>query len=133
MVDRREPTGWVGWAIFACVLMVLVGGFNIIYGLVGIIDHQHFVATQNRILLFDISAWGWILLITGAVQVLAAMAVFGGRLWGRIVGMVMAGLNAWSQLAFLEAQPVWSSLIIVVDVLVIYALTVHGREMASID
>jgi hypothetical protein len=61
------------------------------------------------------------------------MAVFGGRLWGRVIGIGMAGLNAWAQLSLLEAQPVWSSLIIIVDVLVIYALSVHGREMASID
>jgi len=133
MADRREPTGWVGWALFACVMMVMVGGFNVIYGLVGIIDDQHFVTTRAGLLLFDISAWGWILLITGIVQVLAAMAVFGGRLWGRVIGIGMAGLNAWAQLSLLEAQPVWSSLIIIVDVLVIYALSVHGREMASID
>lgn len=133
MADRREPTGWVGWAIFACVMMVLVGGFNIIYGLVGIIDDQHFARTSAGVLLFDISAWGWILLLTGVIQVFAAMAVFSGRLWGRLVGMIMAGLNAWAQLSLLDAQPVWSSIIIVVDVLVIYALSVHGREMASID
>jgi len=133
MADRREPTGWVGWAIFASVLMVLVGGFNIIYGLVALFDDQKLVATKSALVVFDFTTWGWVLLIIGIVQVFAAMAVFSGRLWGRIVGMVMAGLNAWGQIAFLQAQPVWSALIILVDVLVIYALTVHGREMATIE
>lgn len=133
MAQRREPTGWVGWAMFACVLMILVGGFNIIYGLVGIFDDQRLVPTGRGLLVFDISGWGWILLVTGLIMVFAALAVFNGKLWGRIVGMIMAGLNAWAQLTMLEAQPVWSALIIVVDVLVIYALSVHGREMASIE
>ena len=133
MADQREPTGWVGWAIFACVLIILVGGFNIIYGLVGIFDDQRLAATRAGLLVFDTTTWGWILLITGIVQVLAALAIFAGRLWGRIVGIVMAGLNAWAQLTILQAQPVWSALIIAVDVLVIYALAVHGKEMASIE
>ncbi|HEY7282230.1 MAG TPA: hypothetical protein VID47_11620 [Actinomycetota bacterium] len=133
MADRREPTGWVGWAIFACVLIILVGGFNIIYGLVGVFDDQRLVTTRNGLLVFDTTTWGWILLIIGVVQVFAALAIFSGRVWGRIVGILMAGLNAWAQLTILEAQPVWSSLIIAVDVLVIYALAVHGREMASIE
>ena len=133
MADREEPTGWVGWAIFACVMLVLVGGFNIIYGLVGIFDDGHLVVTKEQLLVFDFTTWGWILVITGAVQVFAGLAVFSGRLWGRIVGITMAALNGWSQLAFLDAQPVWSALIITVDVLVIYALSVHGREMASIE
>ena len=133
MADRREATSWVGWAIFASMLMVLVGGFNIIYGLVGIFDDEHLVVTKTHLLVLDFTTWGWILLVMGVVQVFAALAVFKGRLWGRIVGMIMAGLNAWGQLAFLDAQPVWSALIITVDVLVIYALSVHGREMAAIE
>ena len=133
MAERREPTGWVGWAMFACVLMILVGGFNIIYGLVGIFDDKHLATTGRSILVFDISGWGWILLITGLIQVFAALAVFNGKLWGRLVGMLMAGLNAWSHLTVLDAQPVWSAVIIAVDVLVIYALSVHGREMAAIE
>ena len=119
--------------MFACVLMILVGGFNIIYGLVGIFDDQRLVPTGRGLLVFDISGWGWILLVTGLIMVFAALAVFNGKLWGRIVGIIMAGLNAWAQLTVLEAQPVWSALIITVDVLVIYALSVHGKEMASIE
>jgi hypothetical protein len=133
MADRSEATGWVGWAIFACVMMVLVGGFNIIYGLVALFDDQKLLATKSALVVFDFTTWGWILLILGIVQVLAAMAVFAGKLWGRIIGIIMAGLNAWGALTFLQAQPVWSALIIVVDVLVIYALSVHGREMAAIE
>jgi len=133
MAQRREPTGWVGWAMFACVLMILVGGFNIIYGLVGIFDDKRLATTGRSLLVFDVSGWGWILLITGLIQVFAALAVFNGKLWGRIVGMLMAGLNAWTHLTMLDAQPVWSALIIAVDVLVIYALSVHGREMAAIE
>src|SRR5262249_29168727 len=76
MARRREPTGWVGWAMFACVMMILVGGFNIIYGLVGIFDDQRLVPVHHGLLVFDTTTWGWILLITGLVQVFAALAVF---------------------------------------------------------
>ena len=133
MSYRREPTGWIGWVIFAGVLMVILGGFNIIYGLVAIFDDQHFAATRAGLLVFDLTTWGWILLIVGIVQVIAASALIAGKLWARIIGIILAGLNAWGQLALLDAQPVWSSIIIAVDVLVIYALAVHGREMASVE
>jgi len=133
MSDRREPTGWIGWVIFAGVVMVILGGFNIIYGLVAIFDDQHFVPTRGGLLVFDLTTWGWITLIFGIVQVIAASALIAGRLWARLLGVILAGLNAWGQLALIDAQPVWSSIIIIVDVLVIYALTVHGREMASVD
>ena len=131
-VERyREPTGWVGFVVFAALMLIVIGSFNVIYGLVALFKDDFLVATRQGLLVFDVTAWGWITLIAGGLQILIGLAILGGQTWARVMGVIFAALNAIAQLAFLSAQPIWSTIIIALDVLVIYALTVHGREIAS--
>ena len=129
--NDQEPSGWVGMAIFAGTLLILVGGFNVIYGLVALFKDQVLVATNSGMVAFDVTTWGWITLILGVVQIAVGLGILGGQSWALVFGVIIAVLNAFNQIAFLPAQPVWSAIIIVVDVLIIYALTVHGREIRS--
>jgi hypothetical protein len=76
------------------------------------------------------TTWGWIHLIAVIVVFLAGLAVFKGSVWARTVGVIVAMLSAIVNFAFLPYYPVWSIIIITVDVLVIWALIVHGRELA---
>jgi hypothetical protein len=112
-------------------MAVIVGFFNIIQGLVALFDDQYFVVAGGDLLLLDFTAWGWIHLLVGVVMLAAGFGIMRGSPWGLVAGVVIAGVQAILQLGFLAAYPVWSILIIALDVVVIYALIVHGREMAD--
>jgi hypothetical protein len=127
----RTRSAWVGWVVFAGTIAVISGIFNIIQGLVALFDDQYFVVARGELLLLDFTAWGWIHLVVGVVMVLVGFGIIRGSPWGLVGGVVLAGVQAILQLAFLAAYPIWSILIIALDVVVIYALIVHGREMAD--
>jgi hypothetical protein len=127
-----EVSGWAGMVIFAGTLLILVGGFNVIYGLVAVFKDEVLVGTKAGLVAFDFTTWGWITLIFGILQILTGFGVFGGQAWAIVIGVILAVLNAFDQIAFLPAYPIWSTIIIAVDVLIIYALTAHGRELRRI-
>jgi hypothetical protein len=77
----------------------------------------------------DYTAWGWFHLLLGALLILCALGVVAGNIIARTVAVVLAGLSAIANLLFIEAYPFWSIIVITVDILVIYAVTAHGREL----
>jgi hypothetical protein len=126
----RGQTGWVGWVAFAGIMLVMVGAFHIIEGLVAVFrDEVFLVGRQGLVVNVDYTAWGWTYIIWGALTVLVGVCLLAGQLWARIVAVVVAMLSALGNIAFLPAYPVWSALMIAVDVLVIWAITVHGSEI----
>ena len=129
--DTTRRTGWVGWVYFAGTMLVLLGSFNAIMGLVAIFDDQYYVPTRQGLLVFDLTTWGWIHLFMGGLAVIAGVGLFTGATWARVFGVILAGLNAIAQLTFLSAYPVWAMIVIALDVLVIWALIVHGDEAKS--
>ena len=129
---QSEVTGWVGWIIFAGTMMVLVGTFHVIQGLVALFNDAYYLVGQTGLVVqVDYSAWGWVHLISGVVVFLAGLALFSGKMWARTVGVVVASVSAILNFVFIAAFPVWSLTIIAIDVFVIYALTAHGGEMKS--
>ena len=132
--NSPDPTGWTGWVVFASFMMIMLGSFQAIEGLVAIFkDDFYHVAPSGLVLNVDYSAWGWTHLILGAVIVLAGVGILAGNILARTVGVILAAFSAILNLLFIEAYPIWSVIIITVDVLVIYALTVHGRELRDSD
>lgn len=127
----KQTTGWVGWVYFAGLMMMLVGVFQMIAGLVAVFkDTVYVVGTQN-LLVFNFDQWGWVHLILGLVLFLSSFSVLGGGTWGRILGSTLAILSAIAHFAFISAFPLWSLAIIIVDILIVYALVVHGSEARS--
>ena len=127
---RPQATGWVGYVVFAGVMLIMLGGFQVIEGLVAIFRDDYYLVTRSGLLLtMDFTAWGWTHLILGAVAVIAGIGVLLGQTWARVTGIIIAVLSALSNIAFLPAYPVWATIIIALDVLAIYALAVHGREV----
>jgi hypothetical protein len=122
------PTMWVGWIWFAGVMMVMVGVFNVIDGLVALFKNNYYAVAPGRLLVFNLTGWGWIHLTVGVLAVLAGFALFAGAEWARIIAVILAAFNAVAQLAFLSAYPVWAMIVIALDVVVIWALVVHGKE-----
>jgi len=131
---RPEPTGWVGWVLFAGIMLFMVGAFQIIAGLVALFNDKYYLVSSSKLVLeMDYTAWGWVHLGLGALAILAGMGCIAGKTWARVVGIGFAFLSALSNIGFLGAYPVWSVIMITVDVLVIYALAVHGREVKYMD
>ena len=127
-----EPTRWVGWVLFAGCIMIVLGTFQVIAGLAALFNDGYYVVTSNNLLVsVDYAGWGWAHLIVGALVLAAGFGVLAGQTWARIVGIVLAGLSAIINLGFLAAFPVWSVLMIALDVIVIYALAMHGQEVQA--
>ena len=125
-----EPTAWVGLVIFAAVMLMLMGRFQIMEGIVAIIRDDYFLTTRNGLVLtVDYTTWGWTHVIIGLIAVGVGIGIFAGQMWARVVGIVIACLSALANAAFLPAYPLWCAIIIAVDVLIIFALAVHGREV----
>src|SRR5262249_15839695 len=93
-------------------------------------DDWYAVNDKGLVLSVSFTAWGWTHLVIGIIVVAAGSAVLNGRAWGRVVGIIIAMLSAVTNLAFIAAYPPWSIIVIALDVSVIYALSVHGDELA---
>ncbi len=104
-------------------MFTLVGVFNFIDGIVAIAN-AHYL--NSNLVFGDLKSWGWTILILGALQFLLGLAIIAGQTWAAYVGIVLAALDAIGQLLFLRSYPVWSIIIIAVDVFIIYALAVYG-------
>ena len=127
-VDVKQPTGWVGWVYFAGILMLIRAFFQGFTGVVALTKPTTFVVTNERLAVFNFTAWGWIHIIFGILLLSAGFSVLAGGMWGRIVGVIMATLAIIANMAFLPAYPIWSIIAIVIDILIIYALVVHAGE-----
>ena len=131
-METDNYSSWaVGWAGFAGIMLIIVGVMDFIQGLVAIVNDEFYVIDDDWVVKFDVTTWGWIHLILGVVLVLAGLGIFTGNVAARTVGVIVAGLAVIANFAWLPYYPVWSIILIAVSVAVIWALTAHGRDIAS--
>ena len=124
------PTAWAGWVVFGGVMLIMLGSFQIIEGLVALFDDGFYAVASNGLVVnVDYNTWGWAHTIIGIVAIGAGLGLLAGNLAARIVGVGIAFLSALVNLAFISAYPIWSTIMITLDVIVIYAIIVHGREL----
>jgi hypothetical protein len=129
MTDGRETSGWAGGLIlFAGLMMIMVGIWQALQGLVAIFENEFYVATRNYLFQFDATTWGWIHLLLGLLVALAGWGLLSGRTWARVVAITLAVLSAIANFLWLPYYPFWSMLIIAVDIFVIWAIAAHGHE-----
>jgi hypothetical protein len=129
---QAAPSGWAGMAAFGGVMLMVAGVFHAMAGLVGIFNDSYWlVSSQQLVITVDYTAWGWVHLGLGVLAIAAGAGILGGQTWARVTGVVLAVLSALVNIAFLAAYPLWAMLIIALDVLVIYALVAHGKELSS--
>lgn len=126
-----DPSLWVGWIWFAGVMMVMIGVFNVIEGLVALFNRVYYAVSPENLLVFNLSGWGWVHIVVGVLVLLTGITLFSGAGWARVVTVVLAALNAVAQLAFVPVYPVWSTIVIALCVVVIWAVVVHGDEARS--
>ncbi|SDW73339.1 hypothetical protein SAMN05421504_1011366 [Amycolatopsis xylanica] len=123
----RSPM-WAGWVWFAAVMMIIIGVFGVIEGLVAIFSESYYVAGPNNVLVLDVTGWGWFHLIAGILIGLTGIALFFDATWARVLTVVLAAVDAVAQLSFIAVAPVWSAIVIALCVMVIWAIVVHGSE-----
>jgi len=114
-----------GWITFAAILLGLAGTFNVLEGILAIANSR--VYTAHRTFVFsNLNTWGWIVLVLGVGQLLAAFSLFGGSELARWFGIVVASVNAIGQLYYVPAYPIWSLMLFSVDILIIYGLVAYA-------
>jgi hypothetical protein len=127
---RRNASGWVGWVVFASVIAITMGIYQAIMGLVAIFDDEYYlVGSSGLVVSVDYTVWGWVHLVLGLAALAGGIGLMQSRGWGRVVVMGIAGLSALVNLGFLSAYPLWSTIVIAFDVIIIYALTVHWHDV----
>jgi hypothetical protein len=130
--NQQNTNPWgPGFVAFAGTVMILVGIFQAFEGLTAVINGSFFFVVPNYVYHIDVRTWGWIHLIVGIVVAIAGFSVFSGRLWARVIGIILAMLSALVNFFYIPYYPFWSILIIALDIGVIWALAVFGRREAE--
>src|SRR4051812_5829928 len=132
--DHSGPaaTGWAGWVVFGGVMLIMVGLFQVVQGLVALFDDGFYAVRPNGLVVnVNYNTWGWIHLAIGIIAALTGLGLLAGNVVARVLGVAIAVLSALANLAFISAYPIWSTIVIALDVIVIYAIIVHGRELKS--
>lgn len=125
---RNRGSAWAGWVLFAGILMIIMGSFNAIQGLVALFQEEFYVVGPYNVLVLDLTGWGWLHLIVGTLVAATGIALSLGVTWARWVTVGLAALEMIIQIAFIGVYPVWSTIVIALCVVVIWAILVHGAE-----
>jgi hypothetical protein len=125
--EPEEISGFaIGGLAFAATVMVIIGSFQIIAGLVAIFDDEFFVVTRNYTFDLDTTAWGWLHLLIGILVLSCGFALFARRAWAAVATVFFASLSAVANFFFIPYYPAWSILVIALDIWVIWAVTRPG-------
>jgi len=130
-VEKHNVSGWTGWIFFGGTIMILAGILQALAGLIALFKQSVYFVNENQLIAFNYTQWGWLHLAIGAILILTAFSLFTGSMFGRVMGIIIASLSAIANFAFLQTYPLWSLTVIVLDVLVIYAIAMHGKELAD--
>ncbi|MFJ9725949.1 hypothetical protein ACIRP3_24640 [Streptomyces sp. NPDC101209] len=128
--EQRARPLMVGGVVFAVCLMFIIGFYHAVVGMAAIIDDNFYQRVRDYPYDYNVTGWGWFHLVSGIVILAAAFNLFTGRTWARIVGIVVAMLSALENFFFTPYYPVWSAIMIGLDVLIIWSLAVYGHAQA---
>ncbi|GAA2852307.1 membrane protein [Actinoplanes cyaneus] len=129
---RNSSSPWVGLVLFAGIMLLINGGFEVIEGIVMLARDDIAQATADALAIpADFTFWGWMQLILGAITVLAGVGILYGKTWARLVVIVIGVVSVFSNMIMLPAYPFWCSIVIAIDVLCIYAVAAHGRAVRA--
>ena len=126
----RMPSGWAtGAVLFAGVLMMTVGIFQVFTGLAGIFENDFYAVTPNYFLEFDVTAWGVIHLLLGLLLLFAGWGLVSGQAWARVFAIGLAVLSAVANFLYIPYYPFWSLLVVGLNIWVLWALTSRWQEV----
>jgi hypothetical protein len=127
--DRETSGTAVGFILFAAIMMIMVGVFQALQGIIAIFENEFYVATRNYLFQFDATTWGWIHLLVGLLVAFAGWGLLSGRTWARVVALTLAVLSAITNFLVIPYDPFWALLLITLDVFVIWAVAAHGGDL----
>jgi hypothetical protein len=126
--ETTAKDSWaLGIAVFAGILMVAMGMFQMIAGFAALLNDEFYRVTPHYVFKFDVTTWGWVHLVAGIVVAIAGYAIFAGKTWARGVGIAVAFLSAIANFLIVPRYPFWALLVVALDVAVIWALAVYMR------
>ena len=120
-----------GWAAFAGVVMVMVGSLDALWGLAAVLNEEIVVVGGNGAIIADITTWGWVHLVLGSLVALTGAGLLAGSSAARWAGVVIVAINAIAQIVWFPAAPLWTFLIVIIDVAIIYQLTARWEEQET--
>jgi len=127
MNDRQNVSGWaIGGVTFAATMLLIIGTFQVIAGLVAVIDDEFYVVGRNYTFELDTSAWGWIHILIGLLVGACGFGLFMRSAWAGVGAIFFASLSAIANFFFIPYYPFWSIVVIALDVWVIWAITRPG-------
>jgi len=124
--EGSHPARRSGMVTFASYMLIVAGFFHVIAGLAALFRSGVYLVGSGQLVALDYTQWGWVHLLFGVLLFFAATALFSGRMWARVLTIILAAASAIANFGFIRAYPVWSILIIVLDVMVIYAVAMHN-------
>ncbi|HKN98907.1 MAG TPA: hypothetical protein VJX10_17440 [Pseudonocardiaceae bacterium] len=128
MATMRESRVWSGWVLFAAVLMMITGAINVIEGVVALVFRQRTIVIQNQLYVVNMNGWALTLIVFGGVLVAVGLGLLSARSWARWTAIVLVAIHAVFQVGWLAAYPLWSLLMLALDVVVLYALAARWTD-----
>ncbi|MFG2043588.1 hypothetical protein [Dactylosporangium sp. NPDC048998] len=125
-------TAWAGLVLFAGAMLIVVGAVNVIEGIVALANARHVVVTEDTLYFFNISGWGWTVLVLGVLLLAVGIGVLTAQTWARVAAIVVVAVHAVVQVLWIAAYPVWSILMLALDTVILYALTARWEEVRRI-
>ncbi|MGW9210073.1 DUF7144 family membrane protein [Embleya sp. NPDC055664] len=121
----RRTSAWSGWVAFAACTLLVLGVLNLFQGFTALFSDGYFVTRSGDLLVWNYNTWGVILLIFGGLQLLIGGGLLTGKTWARVAGSLLVMVNIIAEIGFLAAHPVWSTIVVALDLVVLFALTVR--------
>ena len=121
---------WSGWISFAGLMIIIIGGLDFFQGLIAVIRDQYYVVTPQQIVVFDLTTWGWIMMIWGIILLFAGFGLLSGASWARWFTIVVGSINVVAQLGFVGSSqyPLWALTVLALTIVVLYALIVRWDD-----
>ena len=126
-MNSRSMAGWIG---FAGIVMVILGAIAFFEGLIALLEDNYYVVTRSGFLVFDITTWGWIMLLWGIILACVGLALLSGAGWARWTAILFVSINVFSQLGFLgnTNDQLWVLIALTLNIIVLFALTVRWHD-----
>jgi predicted membrane metal-binding protein len=127
MASNKAMTGWIS---FAGLLMILIGSLDFFEGLIAVIRKEYYVFTPSQIIIFNVSTWGWVMMLWGILLACAGFGLLAGSSWARWFAIVVVSLNLIGQLGFVGSSqyPLWALTVVGLTITVLYALTARWGD-----
>lgn len=129
--ERFDEGRGFGWILFAAIIMIMSGALQATYGLIAVVNDEWVVWGNQNALYLDLTQWGWLHLVIGVIVAVAGAGLLSGNFLARIVGIAVACVSLFTNFLFLPAYPLWSLVVIAIDLMVIWSIGVHGGDLRT--